>query len=70
MGDAQPQPHRTAPAMNAITSSASDEFKGRVALVTGAAGQGIGRAVAARLIAGGANTVVTVRVLLRADVLR
>ena len=35
------------------------EFGGRVALVTGAAGEGIGRAVAARLSAGGAHTVVT-----------
>ena len=35
------------------------EFGQRVALVTGAAGQGIGRAVAARLSAGGAHTVVT-----------
>jgi NAD(P)-dependent dehydrogenase (short-subunit alcohol dehydrogenase family) len=36
-----------------------DEFRGRVALVTGAAGQGIGRAIASRLSAGGADTVVT-----------
>jgi NAD(P)-dependent dehydrogenase (short-subunit alcohol dehydrogenase family) len=36
-----------------------DEFRGRVALVTGSAGQGIGRATAARLCAGGAHTVVT-----------
>ena len=36
-----------------------DEFGGRVALVTGAAGQGIGRAIAARLCAGGARVVVT-----------
>jgi 3-oxoacyl-[acyl-carrier protein] reductase len=36
-----------------------DDFSGRVALVTGAAGQGIGRAVAARLSAGGADVVVT-----------
>ncbi len=35
------------------------EFRGRTALVTGAAGQGIGRAVAARLVAGGAHVVVT-----------
>lgn len=35
------------------------EFGGRVALITGSAGQGIGRAIAARLVAGGANTVVT-----------
>jgi NAD(P)-dependent dehydrogenase (short-subunit alcohol dehydrogenase family) len=38
---------------------AEEEFRGRVALVTGAAGQGIGRATAVRLIAGGADTVVT-----------
>ena len=36
-----------------------DGFSGRVALVTGAAGQGIGRSVAARLSAGHAHTVVT-----------
>lgn len=36
-----------------------DDFAGRVALVTGAAGQGIGRAVAARLVAANAHTVVT-----------
>jgi NAD(P)-dependent dehydrogenase (short-subunit alcohol dehydrogenase family) len=36
-----------------------DEFRGRVALVTGSAGQGIGRATAARLCAGGAHTVVS-----------
>jgi len=36
-----------------------DEFGGRVALVTGAAGQGIGRAIAARLCAGGARVVIT-----------
>lgn len=36
-----------------------DGLEGRVALVTGAAGQGIGRAVAARFVAGGAHTVVT-----------
>jgi len=35
------------------------EFGGRVALVTGAAGQGIGQAVARRLAAGGATVVVT-----------
>ncbi|MDT3441907.1 MULTISPECIES: SDR family NAD(P)-dependent oxidoreductase [unclassified Pseudofrankia] len=37
---------------------ATAEFGHRVALVTGAAGQGIGRAVAARLVSGGAHTVV------------
>ena len=42
--------------MNAI---AGTEFGGKVALITGSAGQGIGRATAARLIAGGANTVIT-----------
>ena len=36
-----------------------DEFAGRVALVTAAAGQGIGQAVARRLAAGGARVVVT-----------
>lgn len=36
-----------------------DEFGGAVALVTGAAGQGIGQAVARRLAAGGARVVVT-----------
>jgi NAD(P)-dependent dehydrogenase (short-subunit alcohol dehydrogenase family) len=36
-----------------------DEFKGRVALVTAAAGKGIGQAVARRLAAGGATVVVT-----------
>ena len=36
-----------------------DEFGGRVALVTAAAGQGIGQAVARRLAAGGARVVVT-----------
>ena len=41
------------------TRSSPDEFRGRVALVTGSAGQGIGKAAAARLIAGGADTVVT-----------
>jgi NAD(P)-dependent dehydrogenase (short-subunit alcohol dehydrogenase family) len=35
------------------------EFAGRVALVTGAAGKGIGQAVARRLAAGGARVVVT-----------
>ena len=37
----------------------SGEFGGRVALVTAAAGQGIGQAVARRLAAGGARVVVT-----------
>jgi 3-oxoacyl-[acyl-carrier protein] reductase len=37
----------------------SDEFAGRVALVTAAAGQGIGQAIARRLAAGGATVVVT-----------
>lgn len=41
--------------MNAV----SNEFRGAVALVTGAAGQGIGQAVARRLAAGGAQVVVT-----------
>jgi 3-oxoacyl-[acyl-carrier protein] reductase len=45
--------------MTAAVSLSSGEFTDRVALVTGAAGQGIGRAVAARLVAGGADTVVT-----------
>jgi 3-oxoacyl-[acyl-carrier protein] reductase len=36
-----------------------DEFAGRVALVTAAAGKGIGQAVARRLAAGGARVVVT-----------
>ncbi|MCH2172415.1 SDR family oxidoreductase [Myxococcota bacterium] len=36
-----------------------DEFGGRIALVTGAAGEGIGRATARRLAAGGARVVVT-----------
>lgn len=40
-------------------SSAAREFDGRIALVTGAAGRGIGRATAARLAAGGARVVVT-----------
>ena len=35
------------------------EFAGRVALVTAAAGRGIGQAVARRLAAGGASVVVT-----------
>jgi len=36
-----------------------DEFKGRVALVTAAAGKGIGQAIARRLASGGATVVVT-----------
>jgi 3-oxoacyl-[acyl-carrier protein] reductase len=36
-----------------------DEFKGRIALVTAAAGKGIGQAIARRLAAGGATVVVT-----------
>jgi 3-oxoacyl-[acyl-carrier protein] reductase len=36
-----------------------DEFAGRIALVTAAAGKGIGQAVARRLAAGGATVVVT-----------
>ena len=36
-----------------------DEFEGRVALVTGAAGEGIGQAIARRLAAGGATVIVT-----------
>jgi 3-oxoacyl-[acyl-carrier protein] reductase len=36
-----------------------DEFHGRIALVTGAAGAGIGQATARRLAAGGARVVVT-----------
>jgi len=36
-----------------------DEFKGRVALVTAAAGRGIGQAIARRLASGGATVVVT-----------
>ena len=37
----------------------ANEFQGRIALVTGAAGRGIGRATASRLAAGGATVVVT-----------
>lgn len=36
-----------------------DEFDGRAALITGAAGKGIGRAIASRLAAGGAAVAVT-----------
>ena len=46
------------PLSNAATHT-SQEFDGRVALVTGAAGAGIGQAVARRLAAGGATVVVT-----------
>ena len=42
-----------------MPDSDSTEFAGRVALVTAAAGQGIGQAVARRLAAGGARVVVT-----------
>jgi NAD(P)-dependent dehydrogenase (short-subunit alcohol dehydrogenase family) len=42
-----------------VNSIDGGEFGGRVALVTGAAGQGIGRAVAGRLLAGGARVVVS-----------
>jgi 3-oxoacyl-[acyl-carrier protein] reductase len=41
------------------TASTASEFAGRVALVTAAAGRGIGRATARRLAAGGACVVVT-----------
>ena len=37
----------------------TDEFKGRIALVTAAAGKGSGQAIARRLAAGGATVVVT-----------
>lgn len=40
-------------------STGTAEFGGHVALVTGAAGQGIGHAIARRLAAGGATVVVT-----------
>jgi NAD(P)-dependent dehydrogenase (short-subunit alcohol dehydrogenase family) len=42
-----------------MTAGTETEFAGRVALVTAAAGQGIGQAVARRLAAGGATVVVT-----------
>jgi NAD(P)-dependent dehydrogenase (short-subunit alcohol dehydrogenase family) len=42
-----------------VTEVNPTEFSGRVALVTGAAGMGIGQAVARRLAAGGAHVVVT-----------
>ena len=41
------------------TGAVEQEFKGRVALVTGAAGFGIGQTVARRLAAGGATVIVT-----------
>jgi NAD(P)-dependent dehydrogenase (short-subunit alcohol dehydrogenase family) len=37
----------------------NDEFKGRIALVTAAAGKGSGQAIARRLAAGAATVVVT-----------
>ncbi len=37
----------------------NEEFAGRIALVTGAAGEGIGRAIARRLARGGATVIVT-----------
>jgi NAD(P)-dependent dehydrogenase (short-subunit alcohol dehydrogenase family) len=40
-------------------ATVSDEFGGRVALVTGAAGAGLGQAIARRLAEGGATVVVT-----------
>jgi NAD(P)-dependent dehydrogenase (short-subunit alcohol dehydrogenase family) len=40
-------------------SAAAGEFEGRVALVTAAAGRGIGQAIARRLAAGGARVVVS-----------
>ena len=43
----------------ADSDGTSGEFDGRVALVTAAAGRGIGQAVARRLAAGGASVVVT-----------
>jgi 3-oxoacyl-[acyl-carrier protein] reductase len=42
-----------------MTTTVGDEFGGRVALVTAAAGKGIGQATARRLAAGGAQVVVT-----------
>lgn len=49
------------PGVNCETAPMVDEheFEGRVALVTGAAGMGIGQACARRLAAGGATVVVT-----------
>jgi NAD(P)-dependent dehydrogenase (short-subunit alcohol dehydrogenase family) len=42
-----------------LPSATPNEYGGRIALVTAAAGQGIGRAIARRLAAGGARVVVT-----------
>ena len=42
-----------------LPSAIPNEFDGRIALVTAAAGQGIGRAIAKRLAAGGARVVIT-----------
>jgi 3-oxoacyl-[acyl-carrier protein] reductase len=42
-----------------MSTTVGDEFGGRVALVTAAAGKGIGQATARRLAAGGAHVVVT-----------
>jgi len=42
-----------------VAAQANQDFDGRVALVTGAAGAGIGQAVARRLAAGGATVIVT-----------
>lgn len=42
-----------------VAGAGSSEFGGRVALVTAAAGKGIGQAIARRLAAGGATVVVT-----------
>jgi len=45
--------------MTSLPEANPHEFAGRVALVTGAAGQGIGHAVARRLLQGGADVVIT-----------